>query len=493
MNAPANPTSAARRPTPGVRDLTTGPIRRTLLTFALPTLGSNILQSLNGSINAIWVGRFLGEQALAATSNANLTMFLMFALGFGFGMAATILVGQRIGARDLDGARRAMGTGLGLFAVLSLIIAAGGWFAAPKLLHLLATPAGAYGYALSYLRVIFLALPPMLLGLFITTCLRGTGDSVTPLRLMILNVLLDAGLNPLLIRGFGPFPAMGIAGSAMATLIANYVILIVGIIYIYRKDLPIRLRGRELAYIIPDRRLLNFVFVRGISMGLQMLIMSLSGLFMIGLVNREGVEVTAAYGVAQQLWGYVQMPAMAIGAAVSAMAAQNIGAAKWDRVGQITRAGVTANLLLTGGVVALLLLFDRPAMALFLGGSSPAIPIARHIQYIASWSFVLFGVTMVLFATVRANGATLGPLLILASGIAVGRVGLAWFLRPSLGQDMLWWASPLSSGWTMVMAIFYYRYGNWRKKMIGPKPSLAELTEEANASGEPGGRLNPSG
>ena len=89
---------AVRRPPH--HDLTQGPITRTLLLFALPTLGSNVLQSLNGSINSIWVGRFLGESALAATTNANLVMFLMFALGFGFGMAATILVGQSMGARD---------------------------------------------------------------------------------------------------------------------------------------------------------------------------------------------------------------------------------------------------------------------------------------------------------------------------------------------------------------------------------------------------------
>ncbi|NWM10788.1 MATE family efflux transporter, partial [Escherichia coli] len=77
-----------------------GPISRTLLLFALPTLGSNILQSLNGSINSIWVGRFLGEQALAATANANIIMFLMFSAVFGFGMAATILIGQSMGRRD---------------------------------------------------------------------------------------------------------------------------------------------------------------------------------------------------------------------------------------------------------------------------------------------------------------------------------------------------------------------------------------------------------
>ena len=107
---------ASKPAVPGrARDLTQGPITRTLLAFALPTLGSNVLQSLNGSINSIWVGRFLGEGALAATTNANLVMFLMFSLGFGFGMATTVLVGQSMGARDLVGARRAMGTTLGLF------------------------------------------------------------------------------------------------------------------------------------------------------------------------------------------------------------------------------------------------------------------------------------------------------------------------------------------------------------------------------------------
>jgi hypothetical protein len=91
-------------------DLTQGPISKTLLLFALPTLGSNILQSLNGSINSIWVGRFLGEQALAATSNANIIMFLMFSAVFGFGMAATILIGQSMGRHDVEAARRAFGS-----------------------------------------------------------------------------------------------------------------------------------------------------------------------------------------------------------------------------------------------------------------------------------------------------------------------------------------------------------------------------------------------
>ncbi|WP_294391050.1 MATE family efflux transporter [uncultured Sphingomonas sp.] len=473
------------------RDLTQGPITRTLLLFAVPTLLSNVLQSLNGSINAVWVGRFLGESALAATSNANLVMFLMFALGFGFGMAATILVGQRMGAGDVEGARRAMGTAIGLFALVSLAVAAIGWIVAPGLLRALSTPPGAEVMALAYLRVIFLAMPAMFLGVLLAMGMRGTGDSITPLWLMMLNVSLDAGLNPVLIRGLGPVPAMGIAGSAMATLIANYVVLLAAIVVIYARDLPIRLRGRELGFLVPDRALLRTIFAKGLPMGLQMLVFSFSGLVMIGLVNRAGIHVTAAYGVAQQLWTYVQMPAMAIGAAVSAMAAQNIGAGRWDRIGRITRAGVITNVAMTGALVALLLLFDRPLLALFVGADSPAVPIARHIQLIGSWSFILFGVTLVLFSTVRANGAVVAPLLILCASVFVGRLAFAWALLGRFGTDVLWWSFPLGSAISLVLAVLYYQRGTWRTLHLGG--DRANMREQANATAEPGGRLNPSG
>lgn len=107
----------------GMRDLTTGPIATTLLVFALPALASNVLQSVNGSINAIWVGQFLGETGLAATANANLIMFMMFSLVFGFGMATTIVIGQNVGRSDIAGVRRAIGTGMTLFIVMGAMTA----------------------------------------------------------------------------------------------------------------------------------------------------------------------------------------------------------------------------------------------------------------------------------------------------------------------------------------------------------------------------------
>ncbi len=485
----------ASRPGTGPRggmDLTQGPIGKALLAFAVPTLLSSILQSLNGSINAIWVGRFLGEQALAATSNANLVMFLLMSFVFGFGMAATVLIGQAFGRKDMDAVRRVTGSAIGGFAPLAVAIGVIGWLFSPDLLRLLATPADSAPLALAYLRVIFIAMPPILIAVVLIMGLRGTGDSISPLWFMIVAVVLDSGLNPVFILGLGPIPAMGIAGSAMATVIANYAALTGLVIWIYVRDLPIRLRGPELRYLIPDRRLLKTMVVKGFPMGLQMIVISSSALATLGLVNREGVETTAAFGVAMQLWTYLQMPAMALSAAASAMAAQNIGAGKWDRVNAITRAGIVYNLVITGVLIVLLMLFDRAALALFLGGHSPALPIAQHVQLLATWSFLLFGVTMIIFGTVRANGAVMGPLIILFIGLYPVRLGFALGAYGWLGADALWLSFPVSSLANMLLAIGFYLHGGWRKARMHIPPPRAELEEEAQAGAEPGGRINPS-
>ncbi|MDR6788730.1 putative MATE family efflux protein [Sphingomonas sp. BE138] len=473
------------------RDLTTGPIGRTLLLFALPTLGSSVLQSLNGSINAIWIGQFLGEGALAATTNANIIMFLLIAAVFGFGMAATILIGQNMGRGDVAAVRRVLGTSLRLFGVLSLVTAVVGLLAAPAILRLLATPADVYALALGYLRVIFVAMVPGFLSVLLTMALRGTGDSITPLKFMALGSAVDVALNPLLIRGWGPIPALGIEGSATATLIANTVSLVALLAYVYARDLPIRLRGAEWRYILPDAALLRTIVVKGVPMGLQMLVVSTSALAMIGLVNRHGTATTAAYGAANQLWTYIQMPAMAVGAAVSAMAAQNIGAGAWERVGRITRAGILTNLALTGGLVVAVTLLDRHILWLFLGQDSAAVAIAVRINLIAAWSFVLFGVSMVLSATVRANGAVIGPLAILAVAMFPLRLGMAAGLAPSWGADAIWWSFPAGSLGSMLLMIAFYRHGGWRRGRL--PVARHEGEEKALADGQPAARSMPAG
>ena len=488
-NPPPSPPASGRGARQ--RDLTTGAIGPALLAFALPTLGSNILQSLNGSINAIWIGTYLGEDALAATSNANIIMFLMFGAVFGFGMAATILVGQSWGRRDVEAARRAFGSAIGLVLAASIVVASLGWAFAPEILSLLKTPGAAMPLALTYLRVIFLGLPASMLLVLMSMGLRGTGDSVTPLWFSALSVALDSGLNPVFIEGLGSAPRLGIAGSAVATLIANAVALAGMVAWIAWRDLPLRLKGAEVRYILPDRALVRAIVGKGLPIGAQMLVISTAALFMVGLVNREGVATAAAYGITQQIWAYVQMPALAIGAAVSAMAAQNIGAGRWDRVGAITRAGLIGNVVMTGVLVVLVVWFDRTVLGWFRLGPA-ALPIASRIGLIATWSFVLFGATMVLFGVVRANGAVLGPLLILFVSMFPVRLGLATAMRPWLGTDALWWSFPAGSAANLVMAALFYRFGGWRKGSL-KVPEAPEPEEQAHGVVEPAGMLKPAG
>ncbi|MFG0634651.1 MATE family efflux transporter [Pseudomonas sp. xss_2] len=469
-------------------DLTKAPISQALLFFALPTLGSSVLQSANGSIDAVWVGRLLGTDALAATTNGNLVMFLLTAFVFGFGMAATILVGQSFGRHDIAMARVVTGTTVGAFVPLSIVVAIIGWFIAPDVLALLGTQAEIEPLARAYLQVTFLAMPAILMQTILMMTLRGSGDAITPLMFMALAVTLDVILNPLLILGSGPLPALGIAGSALATAIANYVSLIAMLIYIYRRNLPLRLRGDELRDLLPDLKILRLIFVKGLPMGIQMIVVSSSMLTMMRLVNREGVDTTAAFGATQQLWTYVQMPAMALGAAVSAMVAQNIGANLWDRVSRITRTGAVYAVLMTGALVLVLLLADRQAMEIFLGSDSPAIPIGQHIGRIATWGFVAFGVSMVLFGTVRANGQVIWPLIILFVSMYPVRLGVALGLHDWLGSDALWISFPVAMVSTLAMASILYLHGGWRKSSSmdiethGPNAVVAEVSQTAEAA-----------
>ena len=480
----------ASRPGPMRGDLTEGPIMRTLLLFSVPTLMSNILQSLSGTINSIWVGRLIGEDALAATANANILMFLVASAAFGFGMAGTVKIGQRFGARDIDGARRTFGTAVGFAGILMVVIALAGWLAAPWLLDVLDTPGQAYGLALTYIRLMFISMPFMMVSVILTMGLRGTGDARTPLIFMGVTVAIDTVFNPMLISGFGPFPKLGIAGSALSTIIASLVSFVAMIVYVYARDLPLRLRGAELKYLRPVREELKFIITKGIPMGAQMLVMSAAGIIIVGLVNREGLLMTAAYGAAMQLFTYIQMPAMAIGGEVSAMAAQFIGAKKWDTLDHVTRAGVIVNLAMTGFLTAILLIFDRAALGLFLGPQSPAVEIGRHIQVVASWSFIFFGVTMVYSATMRAGGAVMIPLIVIAIALYPVRLGFYFLTYGRLGADAIWYSFPISAFAGLVLGWWFYRFSGWRKRAI--PETKEEAQEQSQADGSPAGRYAPN-
>jgi putative MATE family efflux protein len=456
----------------GGPDLTTGPIGKTLIMFALPVLGSNILQSLNGSANAIWVSHVLGEAALTATSNANQILFLMLGAVFGVSMAANILIGQAVGGGDDALAKRVVGTSTTFFVILSLSVGFLGFTFTPAILKAMGTPVEAAADAIAYLRVIFAAMPFMYFFSFVMMAQRGVGDSRTPFYFSLLAVALDVTLNPLLIIGVGPFPKLGIAGSAASTLISQTFTLAVMIAYLYRQNSILMIRPKEWRLLVPDFAIIRSLVTKGLPMGFQMIVISLAAVTMLSFVNGYGIHTAAAYGAAAQLWTYVQMPAMALGAAVSSMAAQNVGAGRMDRVEQVARTGALYAIFFTGLPVLVIYLADPWVLRAFLPGSSPSLPIAVHINSIVLWGFIPFGVAFIFSGIVRATGAVWPPLLAMIISLWAVRVPLAMFLEPHLGADAIWISFPVGSATTCVLAGGYFLWGGWRKaKMLDVRPS----------------------
>ena len=453
---------------PTSTSLTTGSIPRTLFTFALPILMGNVLQSVNGSINAVWVGKFLGTAALTATNNANIVMFLLLGAVFGITMSSTILIAQYVGGRKPLEAKRVVGTSATFFMLLAVLFAVLGMLFSPHVLAWMGTPHDAMPLAVAYMRVMFIALPASYGFFFINAALRGAGDSKTPFYYLVVSVVLDIVLNPVFIFGVGPIPALGIAGSATATLVSQVVSLLALVRHVYRRRNPLALHKGEFHLLKIDWTIVRTLVTKGIPIGLQMIVLSSSMVLFMRVVNRFGSDTAAAFAASMQLWNYVQMPALALGAAVSSMAAQNIGAGLWDRVGQTARYGVLYNFALTGVPVALIYLASRHAIGVFLPAGSVSIGIAEHINYIVLWSFPLFGISMVLSGVVRAAGAVIAPLLVLAIALLGVRAPMAYLTVGRWGADAVWWSFSISAIVAAGLTVAYYRFGNWRAARMAP-------------------------
>jgi putative MATE family efflux protein len=349
------------------------------------------------------------------------------------------------------------------FGGISLLLSTLGIVFAPHVLAAMRTPPDALPLAAAYLRVIFIALPGMYLYTFAMMALRGAGDAKTPFKFLLLSAVIDVTLNPIFIRGYGPIPALGIAGSAYATLIAQWTSLFALIAALYRRKHFLRLTRGEWHYLRVDREILRALLVKGIPMGLQIVVVSSSMIAMISLVNRYGTRTTAAYGACFQLWNYIQMPAFAVGSSVSSMAAQNVGARLWDRVARVALLGVLYNIALTSVLVLLVTWVSHQMFQLFLGDNLEAIAIAQHIHSVVSWSFVLFGVSFVLSSVMRATGAVIPPLAILFVALWLVRIPFAYMFTRVLGADAIWWSFGVGSIVSVILCTMYYRSGRWRR------------------------------
>jgi putative MATE family efflux protein len=449
-----------------------GPITSTLLMFALPLMGSNMLQSLNGTVNQFWVSRSLGVTAITAIGNSQSVLFLIQGAIMGVTMAANILVAQAMGSSDTTLVKRIMGTATTFFFVLSTSLSFLGSVIAPHILTLIHIPAAARPEAIIYLRIMFAAMPFNYFFMFMQMAQRGAGDSKTPFYFMALAVGIGVILNPMLIRGFGPIPKLGIAGSALSTFFGQGVSFMLLLAHLYRKRSVLVLWPSELHLLKPNMEILRPLVVRGLPMGANMFFMTTAAVVMIRFVNQYGPATSAAYTASSLIWGYVQMPGMAIGASVSSMAAQNIGADRWDRVEKIAHSGLITSMVVTAAIAVLIYALGPLPLYLFLPPNSPTVPIALHINYMVLWSFIIYNATFALTGIVRATGTVIPPLVILIVAMWIIRVPFAAALTPRFGADAVWWSFPLGTITSSLLTGLYYKFpglfrflgwGDWRE------------------------------
>ncbi|MCR5874156.1 hypothetical protein LRS10_08265 [Phenylobacterium sp. J426] len=295
-------------------------------------------------------------------------------------------------------------------------------------------------------------------------------------------MILNVALNPVLILGLGPLPPLGIAGSAAATLSAELVTLGALIVHLHRRGSLLVFRPSEWRLLAPDLGIIRTLTFKGLPMAFQMMVVSLAAATMLSLVNAYGSATTAAYGAVSQIWTYVQMPAMALGAAVSSMAAQNVGAGRMDRVEEVARKGVLIAALGTTVLVTVLYLAEPYVLRAFLPGDSPATPIAVQASRIVLWGFIPFGMAFIFNGVIRATGVVWPPLLAMVIALWVVRIPFANLLQPSLGVEAIWWSFPVGAVVMVLLAAGYFQFGNWRKARLLPEAVQGEAADTGLAT-----------
>ncbi|MDM0118562.1 MATE family efflux transporter [Variovorax sp. J2L1-78] len=466
-------TSSLDRPTPSVAARSgelhaagefAVPLWKTFAFFLAPMLLSNILQSLSGTLNNVYVGQMIGVGALAAVSSFFPVMFFFIAFTIGLGAGASVLIGQAWGARDIAKVKAIAGTTLTVGIAFGLVVAVfGGAFTAP-LLKALHTPPDILADATRYARIILIAMPGLFVFLLSTAMLRGVSDTVTPLFTLGISTLVGLVLTPALIRGWGGLPMLGVASGAAATVV-SFVVATVWLAFRLRRMksplAPDRAFARSMRI---DFAILKMVMRVGVPTGVQMIVIALAEIALLSLVNSYGSEATAAYGAVNQVVAYVQFPAISIAITASILGAQAIGAGRTAQLGAIARTGLLMNLVLTGSLVVLGYLFSRRLMGFFIT-SAPVIELAQTLLHIMLWGTVVFGMASVLSGIMRASGSVLVPTAISIVCIALVEVPVAYVMSHRIGLNGVWIAYPVAFIAMLALQTAYYRLV-WRKKAI---------------------------
>lgn len=427
-------------------DLTKGPVMKTMLLFALPMILGNLLQQCYNVADTLIVGRFLGADALAAVGSSFTLMTFLTSILLGLCMGSSTVFSIRFGQRDFDGLKESMFTSFLLISVLSVLLNLLAYLNISRILLFLNVPSEIRGLMFDYLMIIFAGIPAVFFYNYFSCLLRAVGNSVLPLLFLALSAVLNIVLDLWFVLGLD----RGVAGAAEATVISQYVSGIGIALYTW-----IRCPGLRLQKSHCHLRLSCLKEIAGFSVltCVQQSVMNFGILMVQGLVNRFGATVMAAFAAAVKIDSFAYMPVQDFSNVFSTFIAQNYGAGEKERIRRGFKGSILTSLLFCFVSSAVIWIFARPLMLLFVSPQETAI-LTEGIRYlhIEGAFYCGIGCLFLLYGLYRALGKP--GMSVILTVISLGtRVLLAYILSaiPVVGVAGIWWSVPI--GWFLADAV----------------------------------------
>lgn len=457
-------------------DMTSGNPYSLLLRFAFPLLAGNLLQQLYNVVDAIVVGQYVGEDALAAVGTSFPIMFLFVSLFAGISMGSAIVVAQYFGAKNYERLQHTVDTVYRAFIVSSLILSLAGYLIAEPMLRLINVPEEALIHAVPYLQIIFLGMT-FVFGYNVNAgILQGMGDSKSLLMYLSVAVVSNIGLDLLFVAVFN----MGTAGAALATVIAQCLAFSIGVLHINKKHalVKIRIRGG-----VMDWKILRDAVRLGVPAGLGNMSYSFGTMLLQNLVNSYGTAFMAGFAAASKIDAFAFLPMLTLGVAITTYVGQNVGAGKIDRVAMGVKSALVISAVTTLIMAPLSLIFGSSLIGLF--NSNPEVVSAgmayltRMVPYI-----YLLAIMMILASTLRGAGQAVIPLFFQMLSLWVARVPLSYIFARYFGRDNMFYSFPI--GWVLGLsvAIPYFLSGRWKRRIMtasGINAGYLTVTDEQDS------------
>lgn len=437
-------------------DMTKGSIMPKLIRFALPVLLGMLFQRIYNFADVYIVGKFLGDDALAAVSIAGSGMYLLQSVMMGLTTGVSVVIAQYYGAKEEQKVTETFVTSIYVAGGSALLITIIGVIGAKPLLCALQTSDDLMQDAWVYLVTIFAGSIGTMLYNWISAVLRSLGNSVVPLIFLVISSALNIVLDILFIAGI----PMGVAGAALATVLAQVISGVLCLLYAF-KILPMLRLSKEKMHM--DAGIAKLILIYGVPTGLQMSIISISDMTLQAMINTYGTALVVAYGVSSKVEGLGWQMADAIGTSLGTFVGQNVGARNLDRVKKGVRCAYLMDIICYGIFCPVIWFFASPIMQAFTQNTDA---IRCGIEYIRIFSgfFVIGGFLVIYHNILRAAGDVKVTVLMGVSEV-ITRIGFTFLFSACFGYYGLWWVSPLT--WccaALVGAVRYYS-GKWMGKV----------------------------